>query len=216
MSKFEPLFRWFFPGRYAAGDKPRSLDSGDMPIKLPASYIEAAQSLTDWEAFKDAGVKSRLQSTEFEGLNPLLSDFLRAFLKELHRRGIPMYCFETVRSVERQAMLKEQGVSLAGPGESPHQDGLAFDLVSATKYWGLTNKQWEVIGAIGFEVARKRGVEVDWGGNWGFYDPAHWQLTGWRHWRLYKAGKPWPQSLHQQADRLAYLRGFKKWLKSAS
>jgi hypothetical protein len=60
---------------------------------------------------------------------------------------------------------------------------LAVDIISATKAWDLSKKQWDVIGCIGKEIARKRNLKIDWGGDWDFWDPAHWQIADWRKYR---------------------------------
>lgn len=151
-------------------------------VRLPATYIEAARALADPAAFRRPAVLNRVDGgPSYEGTYPPLEAWSKAFLKELRRREIPFYLFEALRSRERQAQLKAQGRSKAGPGQSPHQYGLAVDLISATRYWDLTRREWDVIAAIGKEVARKRGLKVEWGGDWKFYDAAHWQVQGWRN-----------------------------------
>jgi len=63
----------------------------------------------------------------------------------------------------------------------------AVDIIHATRGWNLTAKEWQVVGAIGHEIARKRNIDMEWGGDWdghdgrpNFYDPAHWQLKSWK------------------------------------
>jgi hypothetical protein len=85
-----------------------------------------------------------------------------------------------LRDEKRQNDLYEQGRSKAKGGNSPHQFGCAVDIVHATRYWQLSKKEWDIIGSIGKEIARKRHLKLDWGGDWDFYDPAHWQLKNWR------------------------------------
>lgn len=93
-----------------------------------------------------------------------------------------MYCFELWRSPERQERLKKKGVTRAGAWESPHQYGLAIDIISVTDFWDLAPESWEYIGQMGKEVARKCGVKMEWLGDpkHGFYDPAHWQMENWK------------------------------------
>ena len=56
----------------------------------------------------------------------------------------------------------------------------AVDIIHATRGWNLTKKEWDVVGAIGKELARKRNIDIEWGGDWKFYDPAHWQIKSWK------------------------------------
>lgn len=178
--------------------RPRTLQAAPPVVRLPDTHVEAAKTLVDLPAFSNPKILNRIDGVDTEGCHPGLRDFYRAFQRELRRRGIPMIATEFLRTPERQRELKRQGRSKAGPGQSPHQYGLAFDLVSATRYWDLTPRQWAVIGAIGKEVARKRKLPVEWGGDWPtFWDPAHWQLAGWK---AYKAlidaedlGQPSPE-----------------------
>ena len=55
-----------------------------------------------------------------------------------------------------------------------------MDIVHASRAWNLTKKEWDVLGSIGKEIARKRNLKMEWGGDWKFYDPAHWQIKDWR------------------------------------
>ena len=101
-------------------------------------------------------------------------------LKACSARNIPVLAFEMLRDEQRQNELHAQGRSKAKGGNSPHQYGCAVDIVHATRYWNLSKKEWDIVGSIGKEIARKRNLKLDWGGDWNFYDPAHWQLTNWR------------------------------------
>jgi len=154
-----------------------------MAVRLPATMVDAAQSLVDVAAMKSDKVQQRMSVFDHEYVHPDIVRFGRAFLAEMTARNIPFLAFELYRSPERQATLLKQGVSRAGPGSSPHQYGCAIDLVSAVKYWDLSQKQWAVVGAIGKEIARKKNLRMVWGGDWEFYDPAHWQLEGWKQYR---------------------------------
>ena len=82
------------------------------------------------------------------------------------------------------------GTTKARAWESPHNYGLAVDIIHGTKAWDLTRKQWEIVGHMGKEVAAQLGVKVVWGGDWKFYDPAHWELANWRD-----IGSTWKEPL---------------------
>jgi len=96
-------------------------------------------------------------------------------------RNIPVEAFEMLRNEARQDALYAEGRSKAKAGNSPHQYGMAVDVVHATRYWQLSKKEWDILGSIGKEVARRRNIKIEWGGDWEkFWDPAHWQLQNWR------------------------------------
>lgn len=119
-----------------------------------------------------------------EKCHPQLVEFYQAFHAALEKRAMPFVGFEFYREPERQEALKKSGVSNAGPMSSPHQWGMAVDVVHFERFWSLTKAEWAVIGLIGKEVARKRHIRVTWGGDFkSIYDPAHWELTDWRLYR---------------------------------
>jgi hypothetical protein len=115
------------------------------------------------------------------GCHPGIIEFERKLVQRLARLGVPMFCHTAMRGQQDQNELYVKGFSKAKGGESPHQYGLAVDIVHGTKAWDLNRKQWEIVGHVGKEVAAALGIKVEWGGDWrSFYDPAHWQLSDWR------------------------------------
>jgi len=62
------------------------------------------------------------------------------------------------------------------------------DIVHGVFAWELTPQEWQLLGKIGKQVAwrlnqalpKERQFFVDWGGDWKFYDPAHWEIRGWQ------------------------------------
>lgn len=149
----------------------------------PTNAQEAMASLIDAQSMKSPMIRDRIDSVTFDALAPPLVEFMRAFRAEMERYKIPMAFHEGWRSAGRQFDLLAQGVTKAKGGQSPHQYGLAVDYVHAGRGWKLTPLEWAQIGAIGHEVARKRKIPMEWGGDWKFYDPAHWQIKGWRNWQ---------------------------------
>ncbi|QCS37219.1 hypothetical protein [Tortoise microvirus 70] len=61
---------------------------------------------------------------------------------------------------------------------------MAVDIVHFGRYWDLSPKEWAVVGLIGKEVARRRNIKIVWGGDWRFWDPAHWELKDWKALRV--------------------------------
>lgn len=114
------------------------------------------------------------------GAHPDILDFERLLIRRMRRLNVPMFAHCVMRNEEEQAVLRSRGHSRAGPGQSPHQHGFAVDIVHGMKAWDLDRKTWALVGHIGKEVAAQAGIHVEWGGDWEFYDPAHWQLTNWK------------------------------------
>lgn len=115
--------------------------------------------------------------------HPLLIEFHKKFQKQLDDYGIPFRPFEFHRTAWRQNELFDQGRSKARAWESPHQWGMAVDMIHTFKAWDLSRAEWSVIGEIGKQVAERADIFIEWGGDWNFYDPAHWQLADWHQYR---------------------------------
>ena len=116
----------------------------------------------------------------WEGSDPDLITFFKAFSKDLQARGMPFFAHCFVRSHALQDTLYANGVSKARAGQSPHNWGMAVDVVHYGRFWQLTRQEWAVVGLLGKEAARRRNIKVTWGGDWRFYDPAHWELSDWK------------------------------------
>lgn len=112
--------------------------------------------------------------------HPTLLEFERKLIKRFAKLGVPMFAHCVYRDDKEQTRLFVKGLSKAKAGQSAHNHGFAVDIVHGTKAWDLTRKQWDVVGHIGKEVAASMGIRVEWGGDWSFYDPAHWELANWR------------------------------------
>lgn len=116
-----------------------------------------------------------------EGAHPDILEFERLLVAKLKKLGVPVFASEVWRDKSRQAELYVKGFSKAPPGKSPHQHGMAVDIVHSVKGWELDRKQWALIGHLGKELAIQRGLKVTWGGDFkSIYDPAHWELTQWK------------------------------------
>ena len=126
------------------------------------------------------------------GAQPEIVEFERKLVKRLFKLGVPVFAHCVIRGSQEQNRLFREGKSKARAGESPHNYGAAVDLIHGVKAWNLTRKQWALVGHIGKETAASAGLKVTWGGEWEFYDPAHWELTQWRAIRAqYSDGEDW-------------------------
>lgn len=161
---------------------PRPFKEPPTAIVIPQDYKSVVKSLVDRKALTTL-VYAQRKTKEWHNVHPDIKKFAQAFQKECEKRGIPVWLFETMRTPTRQNELRAQGRSKAKAWGSPHQFGCAVDIVCHTRLWNYSKRQWDLIGIIGKEVARKQNLKIEWGGDWGFYDPAHWQLKEWRKYR---------------------------------
>lgn len=123
----------------------------------------------------------------------LIGEFEKAFVRKLAREGMPFFAHNMVRTASEQWDLYKRGVSNAKPGLSPHNYGMAVDIVHSLHAWGLDEHSWDLVGHIGREVAERLRIDIRWGGDWDgdgipvyndederLWDPAHWELSGWK------------------------------------
>lgn len=101
---------------------------------------------------------------------------LRDAMRDLHERGVMESLFapfETYRTPLRQRQMLRDGVSKAGPWQSPHQFGLAVDFVP--KVQGLWSWDEHLPYGILKEQAEACGlcVPISW-------DKCHVEVPGWR------------------------------------
>jgi len=169
-----------FTRRGFAPPPSRELGGGSPLARLPLDYREAAARLRDMSVIRSQLFRDRAFRVSFDGCHPDLIRFKRVFLADLHRAGMPFFVFQAMRSREDQDRAFASGVSKAKGGQSAHNFGMAIDVVHFPRFWDLTTREWDVIGAIGADVSRRLSVPVVWGGSWEFYDPAHWELADWK------------------------------------
>jgi hypothetical protein len=156
--------------------------------KAHKTYEDAALSLID----KDTETKRKKrveQDTNYEGVHPDIVLFWKGMQKECEKRNISVRAFEFVRSMDKQQYYYKTGRSKAKAGRSAHNIGglglsAAVDIISTERAWDLTKKEWDILITIGYEVARKKKIKIVNGSEFrSLYDPAHWELAGWRQWR---------------------------------
>lgn len=137
------------------------------------------------------GTKYREQQTRAarEGAHPEIVEFADLLVRRMNMHNVPMFAHGFVRSSDEQDALYDAGFSKAVGGRSPHNYGMAVDLIHGVKAWNLTDRQWAIIGHIGKEIAAQRGFKLVWGGldhpgdKFG-WDPAHWELADWKQRRI--------------------------------
>lgn len=108
-------------------------------------------------------------------------------IRAMAKLSVPVYAHCVVRPFEEQLRVFLDGHSKVDPRKSAwaHQ-AFAVDIIHSGKAWALDDYQWLVVGHVGKELAKAMGLAVTWGGDWKpnangvGWDPAHWELTGWK------------------------------------
>ncbi|UIB81441.1 hypothetical protein [Flyfo microvirus Tbat2_112] len=144
------------------------------------SYGEALKRLAVPTFFKTEKWQAQQWRAVRDGAWEDLKDFEKAFVRRMQAVNVPVFAHNMVRTSDEQDALFVRGVSKAKGGQSAHNHGCAVDIIHSLRGWDLTPKEWEIFGHIGKEVAFAQGVAMEWGGDWKFYDPAHWQLKDWK------------------------------------
>jgi len=153
------------------------------------SFNEALRAMVDREFLASERHQHQHRRAVRDGCHPDLVEFERLFIKRMAKLGVPMFAAEFYRSPDRQNDMFALGHSKARAGHSAHQFGLGVDIVHGTKAWGLSERQWQLIGHTGKELAAQKGFKLVWGGDWkSIWDPAHWEL---KDWRSLMGGYPW-------------------------
>lgn len=150
----------------------------------PQDRFPQAIEAMRYKAFLDT-VKYRDQQLRAnrEGADPLIIEFSQKLVRAGARMGIPLYAHCIVRTVEDQQAAYALGRSRNdGSKPYPHR-AFAVDIIHGVYGWMDNPKidhAWDVIGHLGFNVASSMSIDIEWGGGWTFYDPAHFELKDWR------------------------------------
>lgn len=145
------------------------------------SFGEALRGMADRPFLASRNWSEQQHRAMRDLAHPDILEFEKVFIRRMSKLDVPMFAVEIWRSSKRQDELYRLGNSKAKGGSSPHQYGLAVDLVHSVKAWNLPPKAWALIGHVGEELIAQKGLALEWGGRWkGFYDPAHWQVVGWK------------------------------------
>lgn len=181
------------PNRPQRGRSPGVNPVPEFPLDtpVPKDFGEALRVMVDRPFLASQKWQEQQGRASREGAHRDILDFERVLIKRMGKLGVPMFAHWVVRTEKQQLELFQGGHSKDSPadGQWPHR-GCAVDIVHSVKGWGLSKSQWALVGHVGKELALQRGLKVDWGGDWRFYDPAHWQITGWK----LLEGYPWPET----------------------
>lgn len=105
--------------------------------------------------------------------------FAARVVETCRKFGVPMYVHTAFRTREEQQRMVATGRSNTHWPRAAHCQGKAVDIVHSRFAWDMTRDEWQWLGKVGKDVAASMRLPITWGGDWSFYDPAHWELTGW-------------------------------------
>lgn len=119
------------------------------------------------------------------GAHPKILEFSDKLVRRAKVLGIPLFPACIVRTYDDQASAYARGVSRDSPvdGLWPHRFA-AVDIIHGTLGYmdaPVIPNAWRLIGHLGKEVATSMSLKIVWGGDWRFYDPAHFEIEGWKN-----------------------------------
>lgn len=150
------------------------------PDVVISDYRTALRAIVDRNLLASAGYQRQQWRADRTRTHPDILLFEMLLVRRLAGLGVPVFCHTAYRSEGTQNDLYAKGHTRAKAGESPHNWGLAVDIVHSRLAWDMAKASWDVIGHVGKEVAAQNGIAVEWGGDWSFWDPAHWELSDWK------------------------------------
>ena len=157
------------------------MDSLPQPENQPLNNIGAAmRSMMNRKFIQSQKYKDQQMRAVRDGAHPDILEFEKRLITRMRKQDVPLFCLYLWRGEDEQNALYVRGHSKARYGQSPHNFGMAVDIIHGTKAYDLDRKAWSLLGHIGKEISVQAGIPVVWGGDWKFYDPAHWELKNWK------------------------------------
>ncbi|AYP28804.1 MAG: putative endolysin [Microviridae sp.] len=152
-----------FLGNYKLDNKPP-----DQRLAAPKSH------------FTSDGYLRSQHRADFQQVPTRLRVFAARLIEAGRSYSIPLYAHSAFRTRAEQDQMVARGVSKAHWPRAAHCQGAAVDIVHGFYHWDMTPDEWRFMGKLGKDIAAKMRLPIVWGGDWSFYDPAHWELADWR------------------------------------
>lgn len=180
-------------------DRPDPLEGAtrrDLVEPLPdlsVSFREAIAKMVDRSFIGSVRYEAQQSRADRNGCHPDILEFEKRLVTRMRKQGVPLFCVCAWRGAAAQEAAMQGGFSNAKWGSSPHNYGMAVDIIHGVQGYGLERKSWEILGHIGKEISVQSGIAITWGGDWKSpYDPAHWELKEWKLARASrKPGQRW-------------------------
>jgi len=172
------------------------------------AFFERQVDGFDWSAPERLKAPGFMTSTSFlrqwdkadwQYVDGRLMRFSALLIEAARKRGIPLYVHGAFRTQAEQEAAFKAGNSKVRWPNGAHCIGEAVDIVHGVLHWDMTRQEWDMIHQLGLRVLDRMnaGVRKDdrlhltWGGDWRFYDPAHWEISDYRsRTRPIQAGPP--------------------------
>lgn len=152
-------------------------DPPNVPVTNNASAMRA---MLDRQFCLGEKYKAQQHRAVRESAHPDILEFEKRLVTRMRKQWVPLFCVCLWRNERDQNAAFVLGHSKAKFGQSAHNFGMAVDIIHGTKGYELHSKSWALLGHIGKEISVQSGIEITWGGDWQFYDPAHWELREWK------------------------------------
>lgn len=150
-----------------------------------------------WEAPERLKAPGWLHSTNYvrqseradwNHADPRLMRWAALVVELARKREIPLYVHCCLRDEAEQNRLAAAGNSKVRYPNSAHNIAEAVDIVHGVFHWDMTPQEWRLIHVLGLlaldrinaTLPKARKLALTWGGNWSFYDPAHWEISDYR------------------------------------
>lgn len=153
--------------------------TGEPPSKTKRYNVPERLSVRK-EYFTSDTYLRQQDRADWQQTDAQLCRFVAYLVHDARKRGIPLFVHSAFRTEAEQNALRAKGRSKASYPNAPHCQGFAADVVHSRYAWMLTDDEWLYIGKLGKDIAKRLGIDVVWGGDWSFYDPAHWEIRDWR------------------------------------
>lgn len=176
--------------RAAINEKRDPAQASDRFLAMPGPSIkwDAPERLRAPAFMRSNAFLRQWDRADWQQVDPRLMKWAAMFIEEARKRGIPIYAHTAFRTEAEQAELVRTGRSKAAYPRSAHNNGEAVDVVHGVFHWDLTKEEWALLHVLGLRVLDRLNatlkkadkLELVWGGHWRFYDPAHWEIAGYR------------------------------------
>lgn len=146
-------------------------------LQMPSYYIDRLR------------LERHDQAAEWRGVDGFLARFAGELIAEFEKRDIPLWVHTAYRQKSDQDAAVRQGNSQTPWPQAAHCQGFAVDIVHGRYAWEMTRREWETVGYVGKLVWERLAAQLPvdrrpvcvWGGDWAsLWDPAHWEIGGWR------------------------------------
>lgn len=157
---------------------------------LPDKAWTAPERLKAPLHFKNEAYMRQVRRADWSFCDVRLLVWAAQFQLMAKERDIPLYVHTALRSKALQNELRRKGMSKAKYPLSAHNIGEAVDVVHGTYHWDLNKAEWDllhVLGRLALDRVNSRlpagdKLSLTWGGHFKtLYDPAHWEISDYRH-----------------------------------